>query len=420
MSQSEESEENPDICDDIPKDNNRKYIMFVCKKCGSLCMTLPEYFLWLNPGDVIENQATKNKSHEISFSTKSGFLNEMDNNTQKDDENIIRNNIFQNGLKAFLEFSKSPFFPWCLSCTRELEDRVQSRVKFLKNAESFYSQLDIPDKSIFQEVFQTEVTRLDDETSSMKETDMLNTIQPNSDQISLNSESFENLIESQNEVFSCHDNNDENNKSFLFKSLVLPIVFHINVKGTFGTINSLRLGQNINWSISNDELDKSLFFLALLVKNAGRIADVDVSAIKIATDVQIKINDISEDENNKTSRKSDFFSKLSDTFFGKGANNNIITLKASDMRRGRTVSRFNQALDVIFGLSSQIFQSQRIQRDSMMPPNFISPEDHTIADRCYFFDIKDPYDWSHNMRLLLFNYAFLFTFCLRNAILSIN
>ena len=90
------------------------------------------------------------------------------------------------------------------------------------------------------------------------------------------------------------------------------------------------------------------------------------------------------------------------------------------MKKAKTIPRFNQALDVIFGLSSQIFESQNIHQDSLMPPNLISPEDHTIADSCYYFDSKDPYTWSHNMRLLLFNYAFLFTSCLRNAVISIQ
>lgn len=413
----EEKEKSIETDDNSTKNNDKRYIMFVCKKCGALCLTLPDYFVDINPGDVIESRL----SQKMSLTLVHDFLDEESNDSTEKDINYINSNIYQKGLANFLNLSKSPFFPWCLQCILELKDRVQNRVKYIKTAETFYSQLDIPQKSIFQEILEEEVDKLNDETTQIKKNGDIK--DPFYKQLNFSSQSLlidsDSLIQSEDETMAQHCLGNPN--SVYFKSLVLPITFHIGVSGTFGTINTLRLGQNKNWSISNDELDMSLFFLAQIVKSAGRLANVDVSSIQISTDVKIRLKtDFSEDDEKNSEKKKDFFSKLQQTLFGKGSDDDIIILKASDMKKAKTIPRFNQALDVIFRLSSEIFESQNIQQDSMMAPNLISPEDHTIADSSYYFDSKDPYLWSHNMRLLLFNYAFLFTSCLRNAVVSIE
>ncbi|OHT04642.1 hypothetical protein TRFO_27779 [Tritrichomonas foetus] len=348
------------------------YILFVCRKCGALCLTFPEYLFNEEEDFSIVHPFESPDNNIPDILTYSSSASHQQSSTS---------------LEYFKKLQDKDFsFPVCNICSMEIIQKISSQIKFLNTAESFYSRLDIKDKSIFQETLEQEIEELNQELVSVQ-----NNLNSSSD--SPNQENNVNLDDTKNN----HDLPIDKRKrrpsklprSGLFKSIMLSVTFHIHFYRHYVTINSMKIGQNEHHTIKDEEINIGLLLLGHLIKCLADIVQIDSSPIVIGANICMKL-----------------------------ANGKVIPLNATDMKKRKTVLQFNLALDVLFSVAARIFESPMIKSDSMMPPYLISVSDHTISNESYLFNDRNPNAWIHPMKLLLTNFKFMLAYGIRNSVLS--
>ena len=366
-----------DESESIKQKEKKPYILYVCKRCGSLCLTFPEFFIEnyndsRDTSSIIINSFENEIPEEMTFSTDSGSHDKLE--------------IFEELKSFFID----PFFPVCNVCAADLTQKVKSRIKFYNAAELSYSRFDIPDKTVFSKQLESEVNELKEQNMKLKlEMEKNKTFKPDI---------------TETEIQPIHDNSLKNNRKYsfmssfkvtpgmtYFKSIMLPVTFKISVSRHYATINSRKLGQNNQKIINYEEINQALYFLAQLIKISCLMANVDSSSILINNNVTIILED-----------------------------NSLVSLNSNDMKKRNTVHRFNRAIHSLFSLSKKLFQSPASQNGSMRPPYMIHTDTHQISKENYLFDYSQPSKWIQPMKFLLTDYKFLLAFGLNNAVLEID
>lgn len=490
-----------------------KYILFLCKKCHSLCMTYPQYFVQMhhsnnilfhnhdftystqfeddfflhsqanendlasnsteigNPPNICDDTNMKTlcddytENNQIEFNSLDDISNQneininanseiIDDNINEPEEilelqgeltdsnstkhhnikpDINDNEIFEKGLQIFKKLSKQPYFPLCNTCSDHLIEECSIQAKFYEKSQNFYSRLDIKSKDVFGVLLSEEIAATQNEIRKKQERieeiqKEVQSMQPepspdNSlDKTERSTKEHDDLKRiAQNAIQKRSITTIEaKNEPWLFKSLVFPVVFSIKTKGHFPTINGSRLGQNSIWSISNHELNASLFFLAQLIINTAPAANIRNNSLFLDSEIHVKLDSpIKITSPEKRTRHFSLFPKFTWVPSNMIENNDDestddVVLNANLMRNNNHL--FNQAIGVLFRISSDIFQSSCIQNASIAPPNFINMSKKCISEKSYCFNMKNYDEWTQAMRLLLCNYKFLFSFALRTGV----
>lgn len=155
--------------------------------------------------------------------------------------------------------------------------------------------------------------------------------------------------------------------------LMLPVVFKIEAYRHFGTINGLRLGQDVLGTVVAEEFDSAFELFLHMIRTIAKVYNIGG------------------------------FDQLQRPAF-------------SDMKSRRSLEHFNKLIETIFIFCAFLIDKTATSSGGTPPPFGIVQERKTIGGYSYVFNKKNPILFTHAMKCLLINFKFLQTQFLRRAV----
>lgn len=288
---------------------------------------------------------------------------------------------FQTTLSVDRDFSKWQFtsefedlqkefsnFPFCSSCIEEQCKILQMKKAFL---ESELESLDAISSDFAKcEEFEQIVEKTKAETSVLEEVTC--TSDREMSRIALHPRQFD-----RDRKYSLPDSPIRRATSTTFQHLkIIGIItaFKITIMRHYGCINGNRVGTKTPDIVPEDEMDNGLFFIAQLLKEYGRILELDTSAIRVGVNVTL-VNENGEDP---------------------------IILTTTDFKDRKGIHRFGDAMKRLMAVAARIFTCTPLAEARCTPPQEIDTKDHKIAGVSYLYEKRNPADFTKAMRNLLF------------------
>ncbi|EAX92932.1 hypothetical protein TVAG_335940 [Trichomonas vaginalis G3] len=361
--QSNSSEENNE--NELPQVN----ALFVCPICGGLTLILSDSWTQSMNGapDLSPTPKTRRPAELISYSKSFSY--------KKNDMNWTHYKKFQE-FNEFFDSTKLSVFPYCNSCSSNILQSIRKKSGFLNYGESLFLRLDITDKFIFANTLKEEIEKIINEKNAFleakteyeKETNRLKTQGGKRRNSSYLTKGYV-----EGEINSSALVPKTSGPPRAFSSLTSCMIFHISYNRFYGTINTLRLGQNISREVPYEEINNGFTMLFHLISSMCRIGNIDCS--NLTNGIPLTIDGT--------------------------------VLNAADTTYRKGVVVFNQAITKLFAFCSSLFMNSIVGTHSLTPPFIINTEENTISQESFLFDAKNPDGWTRAMKLLLFNFKFI-------------
>lgn len=350
-------------------EHDQSNALFVCSVCGEICIILTEN--WTNSIKLQKEAPTSPK-----FRRPAEFLSYNKTFIIKKDQS---NWIHKDKLQEFKdEFKRASYikFPLCNSCAQNIITKIKKELAFLNFAESLFLRLDITDKFIFANNLKAEIDNIiieknafaEAKTEYEKETNRLKT-----QGAKRRNSAFLLKGYTEHQTESKIETPKTAGPPLTFSSLTFCMVFHISYNRFYGTINQMRLGQNIARDVPYEEINDGFMMLFQLIGAMCRIGNIECSILSLSVPLSI--------------------------------DGSVLNAYDTSYRRGAAV--FNTALKKLFAFCADLFMNSIVCSHSLTPPFVINTDDSTISQESFLFDFKNPDGWTRAMKLLLFDFKFI-------------